>query len=204
MNEDSPINSKFKGIEAESSLNFQEYFLKNGIEEKKKNNDENNLKNCDINVINSKKYKNISLNEQEKDEQNDKINSQSISNINFIPKVVKKHINITHKEEIVSYIYTLVFYKNYNIFFITHDGKFASWIYSYNVILPFSVEQETEIIFGERNYPFLEILCSKFMKDHAHLLKYKPIIFALSIYKMCFYDKEILTQIFNNLSNMIK
>ncbi|CRG95904.1 conserved Plasmodium protein, unknown function [Plasmodium gallinaceum] len=209
MKENPSISSKFKKTEDELILDSQEGFLKYEIKEKSEFSNENYLKNyaieeSNINLTNNNKDKNESLNEEEKDKQNDIINSQNISNNILIPKVIKKYVNITHKEEVVSYIYTLVSYKNYNIFFITHNGKFASWIYTYNVILPFSVDQETEIIFGERNYPLLEIFCSKFMKDHASLLKYKPIIFALSIYKMSFDDKDILNQIFVNLSNIIK
>ncbi|SBT44470.1 conserved Plasmodium protein, unknown function [Plasmodium ovale wallikeri] len=121
-----------------------------------------------------------------------------------IPTIVKKNIYINHKEEEVKYVYTLVSFKNYNIFFITHNGKFASWVHTYNVMLPFSVEQEAEIIFGERNYPFLEMFCLNFMKDHASLLKYKPVMFAISLYKMCFDDTDILTQIFAHVSDIVK
>ncbi|EUD66532.1 hypothetical protein C922_03166 [Plasmodium inui San Antonio 1] len=120
-----------------------------------------------------------------------------------IPEVIKKTVNINHKDETVTYVYTLVCYKNYNIFFISPNGKFAVWIHSHNIIMPFSVEQETEIIFGERNYPYLEMFCTQFMKDHAALRKYKSIMFAICLHNMCFDDTKALTEIFVALSTMV-
>ncbi|GAB68315.1 hypothetical protein PCYB_131900, partial [Plasmodium cynomolgi strain B] len=119
-----------------------------------------------------------------------------------IPEVIKKTVNINHKDETVTYVYTLVFYKNYNIFFISPNGKFAVWVHSHNIIMPFSVEQETEIIFGERNYPYLEMFCTQFMKDHAALMKYKSIMFAICLHNMCFDDTKALTEIFAALRAM--
>ncbi|CXI17163.1 conserved Plasmodium protein, unknown function [Plasmodium berghei] len=121
-----------------------------------------------------------------------------------IPKVIKKSFDINHDGELISYVYTLVFFKNYNIFFVTHNGKFASWIYTYNITMPFSLEHESEIILGERNYPYLEIFCTQFMKNNAQLLNYKSIMFAISLYKMAFDNTDILTQIFSNFKDMIK
>ncbi|CDU16966.1 conserved Plasmodium protein, unknown function [Plasmodium yoelii] len=122
----------------------------------------------------------------------------------LIPKVIKKSFDINHDGELISYVYTLVSFKNYNIFFVTHNGKFASWIYTYNITMPFSLEHESEIILGERNYPYLEIFCTQFMKNNAQLLNYKSIMFAISIYKMAFDNTDILTQIFSNFKDMIK
>ncbi|SBS89270.1 conserved Plasmodium protein, unknown function [Plasmodium malariae] len=195
-----------KNMEVDSeTINSSKHYHQNGIEEQKTlYSGECILINNLTRDINENKISE-SLNEVKNEELIDKKNFHCISsNISSIPTVIKKNVNISHMEGEMSYIYTLVSFNNYNIFFITHNGKFASWVYSYNVTLPFSVEQETEIIFGERNYPYLEMFCSKFMKDHAPLLKYKPIMFAISLYKMCFHDTKILTQIFASLSNMIK
>ncbi|SOV16240.1 conserved Plasmodium protein, unknown function [Plasmodium gaboni] len=163
--------------------------------------DNNNNDNNTRNNIN-----NVSMINKPDDENNEKDKLKILNNKenNINPTTITKLLNINHEDNVISYNYTLVSYKNYNIFFISHNGKFASWVYSHNVMLPMSVDQETEIIFGERNYPYLEIFCSKFMKDHATLLKYKPIIFAISIYNMSFNDTKILTQIFDHLSNIIK
>ncbi|ANQ06448.1 Uncharacterized protein PCOAH_00007330 [Plasmodium coatneyi] len=120
-----------------------------------------------------------------------------------IPEVIRKTVNINHKDETVTYVYTLVCYKNYNIFFISPNGKFAVWVHSHNVIMPFSVEQETEIIFGERNYPYLEMFCAQFMKDHAARMKYKSIMFAIYLHNMCFDDTKALKEIFAALSTMV-
>ncbi|KJP86633.1 hypothetical protein AK88_03737 [Plasmodium fragile] len=120
-----------------------------------------------------------------------------------IPEVIKKTVNIHHKDEIVTYVYTLVCYKNYNIFFISPNGKFAVWVHSHNIIMPFSVEQETEIIFGERNHPYLEMFCTQFMKDHAARMKYKSIMFAMSLHNMCFDDTKALKEIFAALGDMV-
>ncbi|CAD2087899.1 conserved Plasmodium protein, unknown function [Plasmodium vinckei brucechwatti] len=127
-----------------------------------------------------------------------------LTEICSIPKVIKKSYDINHDGELISYVYTLVSFKNYNIFFVTHNGKFASWVYTYNITMPFSLEHESEIILGERNYPYLEIFCTQFMKNNAQQLNYKSIMFAISLYKMAFDNTDILTQIFSNFKDMIK
>ncbi|ETW17712.1 hypothetical protein PFFVO_03361 [Plasmodium falciparum Vietnam Oak-Knoll (FVO)] len=169
------------------------------MESSDNNNNNNNNNNTTYNVNNVKIINKADDENNEKDKM--KILNNNENNMN--PTIITKLKNINHEDNVISYNYTLVSYKNYNIFFISHNGKFASWVYSYNVILPMSVDQETEIIFGERNYPYLEIFCSKFMKDHAAFLKYKPIIFAISIYNMSFNDTKILTQMFDHLSNIV-
>ncbi|VWU48765.1 conserved protein, unknown function, partial [Hepatocystis sp. ex Piliocolobus tephrosceles] len=164
----------------------------------------NHLQNYQIKNVNTNKNNEIlKTNETGKEVENK--NTPNISNNNMIiPRVIKKMYNVKHKNEIIPYFYTLVLYNNYNIFFISHNGKFASWVYTYNDTLPYDVKQESQIVLGERDYPFLEIFCSKFMKDHALLLNNKPIMFAISIYKMCFDDIQILKNIYTNLSNMIR
>lgn len=122
---------------------------------------------------------------------------------NSNPSVITRKFEITHKEEIIRYTYTLVFYKNYNIFFITPNGKFASWVYSCTHSFVDSYEQETEIIFGERDQPYLEMFCSKFMNEFATILNHVSVLFAISLYNRCYDNKEVLKQIFDNLGDII-
>lgn len=123
---------------------------------------------------------------------------------NSNPSVIIRQFDITQKEQIIRYNYALVFYKNFNIFFITHNGKFASWVCSCNSPFADTYEQETEIIFGERDHLYLEMFCSKFMNDCAAIFGETSVLFAISIYKMCFDDVEVLKQIFDNLMKVIK
>lgn len=122
---------------------------------------------------------------------------------NTNPSVIKRKFEITHKEGIIRYTYTLVFYKNYNIFFITPNGKFASWVYSCTHSFVDSYEQETEIIFGERDHPYLEMFCSKFMNEFGTILNHASVLFAVSVYDQCYDNKDVLKQIFDNLSDVI-
>lgn len=122
---------------------------------------------------------------------------------NANPSVITRKFEVTHKEGIIRYTYTLVFYKNYNIFFITPNGKFASWVYSCTHSFVDSYEQETEIIFGERDHPYLEMFCSKFMNEFATILNHASVLFAISVYNRCYDSKEVLKQIFDNLGDII-
>ncbi|GAW82836.1 hypothetical protein, conserved [Plasmodium gonderi] len=194
-------NEPNESLASNGGSNYAEGFMKNGIEERGFLNCNDNCHYENNEMKDPTRHKNKGILNDKKNEQFSKIKK---SPNNAMPMIRKKNVNINHNEEIVPYVCTLVSYKNYTIFFITPNGKFAVWVHSHNVIFPFSVEQETEIIFGERNYPFLEMFCAKFMKDHAPLLKYKPIIFAISLHKMCFDDTKVLTDIFSTLSSMVK
>ncbi|KEG01488.1 hypothetical protein YYE_03584 [Plasmodium vinckei vinckei] len=208
MNEQSKLqNIEIRGSENQSKycpsgeLNGNSYFNNNteyyinGVKEKK---------NIEGIYIDEKKSKEGIYTDEKKSNGDIKLIENGLTEICSIPKVIKKSFDINHDGELISYVYTLVSFKNYNIFFVTHNGKFASWVYTYNITMPFSLEHESEIILGERNYPYLEIFCTQFIKNNAQQLNYKSIMFAISLYKMAFDNTDILTQIFSNFKDMIK